>query len=522
MARKVTAIPVSKPAAGKSLLPDLPTLRRVAGYARVSTNEEDQANSYQAQIDYYTGMINSRPDWQLVQIYTDEGISGTSTTRRAGFQQMVADALNGKIDLIVTKSVSRFARNTVDSLTTVRALKDKGVEIFFEKENIWTLDSKGELLITIMSSLAQEESRSISENVTWGHRKRFADGKVMMPFKHLHGFKRGPNGEILIDEEGAKIIRRIYQDYLSGLAIKEIAQGLEADGILTAFGKQKWSASTIRSILSNEKYKDDALLQKAFTVDFLTKKKKRNEGEVPQYYVTGSHEAIIDPEIWELTQARLAAQTPVSHSRPTSYEGLLICTFCGGLCGSKIWHSTSKYRSIRWQCNKKYQIQHPPKIPAVRTERLDEIWWDAYNQLVKKTKAIDFDLLIEVFADETKLADQLEALEAKRAGLEAEATALVDEASRQVVNVDKHRESYARLEFEHAKTIDEINQAKQTQASSVAVARLLKQMRRDGYKQPQTIDYRMVHVLTDRIEITATGEVTVVFKNGYRVQDSVK
>lgn len=263
-------------------------------------------------------------------------------------------------------------------------------------------------------------------------------------------------------------------------------------------------------------------VQKGFTVDFLTKKKKRNEGEVPQYYVTGSHEAIIDPEIWELTQARLAAQTPVSHSRPTSYEGLLVCTFCGSLCGSKIWHSTSKYRSIRWQCNKKYQIQHPPRIPAVRTERLDEIWWNAYNQLVKKTKAIDFDLLIEVFADESKLAEQLELLEVKRARLEAEATALVDEASRQVVDVDKNREAYARLEFEHAKTIDEINQAKQTQASSVAVARLLKQMRRDGYKQPTAIDYRMVHVLTDRIEITATGEVTVIFKNGYRVQDRVK
>ncbi|ORC18842.1 hypothetical protein A7979_02245 [Rothia nasimurium] len=161
MARKVTTIPATRTITGAPVT----TLanRRVAGYARVSTNDEDQANSYQAQIDYYTQYINGRSDWEMVDVYTDEGISGTSTARRQGFQRMIADALTGKIDLIVTKSVSRFARNTVDSLTTVRALKDKGVEVYFEKENIWTLDSKGELLITIMSSLAQEESRSISD-----------------------------------------------------------------------------------------------------------------------------------------------------------------------------------------------------------------------------------------------------------------------------------------------------------------------------------------------------------------------
>ena len=159
-------------------------LRRVAAYARVSTDSEEQLTSYVAQVDYYTNYIRSRADWQLVEVYTDEGISATNTKRREGFNRMVADALDGKIDLIVTKSVSRFARNTVDSLTTVRKLKEAGVEVYFEKENIWTLDSKGELLITIMSSLAQEESRSISENVTWGQRKRFADGKVSFAYSH--------------------------------------------------------------------------------------------------------------------------------------------------------------------------------------------------------------------------------------------------------------------------------------------------------------------------------------------------
>ena len=193
--------------------------RRVAAYARVSTDSDEQFTSYEAQIDYYTQYIKARDDWEFVKVYTDEGITGTSTKHREGFKAMVADALAGKIDLIVTKSVSRFARNTVDSLTTIRQLKEKGIECYFEKENIWTFDGKGELLITIMSSLAQEESRSISENVTWGQRKRMADGKVAIPFKHTLGFKRGPKGEILVDEEQAKTIRDMilidYSDYFS-------------------------------------------------------------------------------------------------------------------------------------------------------------------------------------------------------------------------------------------------------------------------------------------------------------------
>ncbi len=189
--------------------------RRVAGYARVSTDHEDQVTSYEAQVDYYTNYIKGRDDWEFVAIYTDEGISATNTKRREGFKAMVADALAGKIDLIVTKSVSRFARNTVDSLTTVRTLKEKGVEIYFEKENIWTLDAKGELLITIMSSLAQEESRSISENTTWGQRKRFADGKASVAYKRFLGYDRGPERR-LCGQSGAGKDRQADLQVISG------------------------------------------------------------------------------------------------------------------------------------------------------------------------------------------------------------------------------------------------------------------------------------------------------------------
>ena len=251
--------------------------RRTAGYARVSTDHDDQFTSYAAQIDYYTNYIKGRDDWEFVDVYTDEGITGTSTKRREGFKNMIADALDGKIDLIVTKSVSRFARNTVDSLTTIRKLKEKGVEVYFEKENIWTFDSKGELLLTIMSSLAQEESRSISENCTWGQRKRFADGKVTVPFKRFLGYDRGPDGNLVVNPEQAVTIKRIYSMFLQGMTYHGIAKQLTDDGILTPGGKTNWNQSAVKSILTNEKYKGDALLQKSYTTDFLTKKTKVNE-----------------------------------------------------------------------------------------------------------------------------------------------------------------------------------------------------------------------------------------------------
>ena len=228
---------------------------RVAAYARVSTDSDEQFTSYEAQIDYYTQYIQRNPEWTFVKVYTDEGISGTNTKHRAGFNEMIEDALAGKIDLIVTKSVSRFARNTVDSLVTIRKLKEKGVQVYFEKENIYTFDGKGELLLTIMSSLAQEESRSISENVTWGQRKRFADGKVNLPYKNFLGYRKGADGFPEVIPEEAVIVRRIYSRFMAGQTTAMIAKDLTADGILTPARKQRWQSSTVESILKNEKYK---------------------------------------------------------------------------------------------------------------------------------------------------------------------------------------------------------------------------------------------------------------------------
>ena len=225
--------------------------RKVAASARVSTDHEDQLNSYEAQCDYYTTYIQANDEWEFAGVYSDEGISGTSTRRRDGFNRMVEDALAGRIGLILTKSVSRFARNTVDSLTTIRKLKEHGTEVYFEKENIWTFDSKGELLLTIMSSLAQEESRSISLNVTWGQRKRFADGKASAPFSVFLGYDRGEHGEFVVNLEQAEIIKIIYGEFLKGFSFKAIAKKLTAMGIKSPKGKDVWNESTVKSILTN-------------------------------------------------------------------------------------------------------------------------------------------------------------------------------------------------------------------------------------------------------------------------------
>lgn len=358
--------------------------RKVAAYARVSTDSDEQFTSYEAQIDYYTQYIKARDDWEFVQVYTDEGITGTSTKHREGFKQMVADALEGKIDLIVTKSVSRFARNTVDSLTTIRHLKDKGVECFFEKENIWTFDGKGELLITIMSSLAQEESRSISENCTWGQRKRMADGRVSVPFDHFLGYERGENGELVINEEQAKTVRLIYDLFLQGLTPHTIANRLTAMGILTPRRKAKWNQGTVRSILTNEKYKGDALMQKCYTADFLTKKQVPNNGVLPQYYVEGDHEAIIPPETFELVQQEMLRR----NNRDNRYSGVdifasrIVCGECGSYYGAKVWHSNSKYRRIIYRCNHKYHDGKTCSTPNLTEDEIKLSFVAAVNRLI--------------------------------------------------------------------------------------------------------------------------------------------
>lgn len=443
MKKKVTTIPATKTKySSKTSIQT--TKRRVAGYARVSTDSDEQFTSYEAQVDYYTSYISNRADWKFVGIYTDEGISGTNTKHREGFNAMVKDALAGKIDLILTKSVSRFARNTVDSLTTVRELRDSGVEVYFEKENIWTFDSKGELLITIMSSLAQEESRSISENVTWGHRKRFADGKVSIPYSNFLGYDKGLDGNLVINKEQAKIVKKIYRYFLEGNTPYKIAKMLTAEGIPTIQGKKKWSALPVKNILTNEKYKGDALLQKSFTVNFLTKEKKMNEGEIPMYYVEKNHEPIIEPRIWDFVQTLIENRPKYNND---VFSSKIVCGCCGSFFGAKTWHSNSKYKRTIWRCNNKYKNKGAPcKSPHLYEENIKKAFIESVNELIDNKEHILEDLkLLEDIFDTDELNKSLELLVENMKNTKEKIEKLIEKNSKMSSNQVEYAKKYEKL-----------------------------------------------------------------------------
>lgn len=386
-----------------------PIKRKVAAYARVSTDHEEQQSSYEAQVSYYTDYIQSRTDWEFAGIFADEGISGCSIKGRQGFQAMIEEALNGGINLIITKSVSRFARNTVDSLSTIRKLKEHNVECYFEKENIWTFDSKCELMLSILSSISQEESRSISENVTWGHRRRMADGKVSVPFGRFLGYDRGEHGELIVNEQESEIVREIYRLFLSGLTPHGIGKELTSRGIPTPGGKVKWTASTVKSILTNEKYKGDALLQKTFTPDYLTKKTKKNDGQIPQYYVENSHPAIVTSEMYDAVQAEMERRNACK-SRYSGVDILaskLICGECGSFYSPKVWHSTDQYRRTIYQCGHKYK-GCKCSTPNLTAEAIHAVFIRAFNELITNKNEIIRNLResIDLASDMTELESQ--------------------------------------------------------------------------------------------------------------------
>ncbi len=499
--------------------------RRVAGYARVSTDSDEQFTSYEAQVDYYTKFIQSKPEWEFVKVYTDEGISGTNTKRREGFKEMITDALAGNIDLIVTKSVSRFARNTVDSLVTIRKLKENGVECYFEKEAIYTFDGKGELLITIMSSLAQEESRSISENITWGQRKSFSDGKVHLPYKRFLGYEKGPDGRPAVVEEEARIVRLIYRLFLEGKTQAAIGKYLESLGIPSPGGKPTWTKTTITSILTNEKYKGDALLQKKFTVDFLEKKMKPNEGEVPQYYVENSHPAIIEPDEWDHVQYEFARRKALgrTYSGKSSLAAKLVCEDCGGFFGSKVWHSTDKYRRTIWQCNSKFSNEERCGTPTLDTEAVQRMFITAYNQLMQKRSEIvsDCESMRKLLTDFTSLDAEIE-----RQMEETQVVAeLVKGAVKENASTAQSQEAY--LKKYESLTARYETAAKELERLQVERTRLSQQDKamslfiRTLKRQPERMDAwddTIWMVMVEKGIVHKDGNITFIFYNGTEIR----
>ena len=334
--KNMTVIP-PKPQKGNAAAKEEVKRLRVAAYCRVSTDNEKQASSYEAQIQHYEEFIKTNPEWEFVGVYADEGISATNTKKRDQFNAMIEDCKQGKIDMIFTKSISRFARNTLDCLQYIRLLKEINIPVFFEKESINTMDAKGEVLITIMASLAQQESESLSKNTKMGIQYRFQQGKVLVNARNFLGYDKDEEGHLIINPAEAEIIKRIFREYLEGFSCQKIARGLERDGILTSRGNSRWHDSTVRKILENEKYMGDALLQKTYTIDFLNKKRGKNNGVLPQYYIEDDHEAIIPKEIYMKVQEEMARRSSErdkngirrGFSANNPFSQIITCECCG-------------------------------------------------------------------------------------------------------------------------------------------------------------------------------------------------
>ena len=521
---KVTMIPAKLDRATFTPL-DAPVKRKVAGYARVSTDSEEQQTSYAAQVSYYTEYIQKRADWEFVNVYTDQGISATNTKHRSGFNQMIADALDGKIDLIVTKSVSRFARNTVDSLTTVRKLKEKGVEVYFEKEQIYTLDSKGELFITIMSSLAQEESRSISENVTWGQRKRMADGKVTMPYGRFLGYRKGEDGLPEIVPEEAEVVRLIYKSFMEGLSCHRIKKMLDERKIPTPSGGEKWHASTVKSILTNEKYKGSALLQKKFTVDFLTKKQKINEGEVPQYFVEESHPAIIDPEEFELVQAEIERRKGIGkeYSGSSIFSAKIVCSCCGGFFGSKVWHSTSKYRRVIWQCNHKFSGNEKCTTPHLYEDDIKNKFIEVCNHIaVDKDDFIEScKQIMEMLSDTSALDKKIDAQYIYLNGLAVSMQEFIKENAMHPQGEDfyeKKMAEYNAQKDDAEKILHDLQSKREARLSRKELLEgLIRTMNRENIVT-DTFDGKLWLLLVEKATVGTDGKLTFTLRNGMEIE----
>lgn len=381
--------------------------QRVAAYCRVSTNNKEQINSYEAQKVYYTQKIEENPDWELAGIFADKGLSGTSLKKRDNFNKMIAACKRGRIDTILTKSLSRFARNTVDCLETVRMLRARGIGVIFEKENINTLTESNEFLITLFSGFAQAESESLSGNIARGKMMSMQAGNVPFQYKKLLGYREGEDGKPEIDPEEAKTVRRIYRRYLDGCSLSQIQRELEADHVPTARGIQRWSYQVIHNILTNERYIGDALLGKTYVLDCISKEVRKNNGERPQYYVENNHPAIIPREWFQRVKeemTRRASKRKVmqrhgktelgKYSAKYALSELLVCGECGTPYKRCTWARNGKKRIV-WRCVSRLEFgtKYCHSSPTLDEEKLHQAILEALNEFVQADSEVKEDML---------------------------------------------------------------------------------------------------------------------------------
>lgn len=380
---------------------------RVAAYCRVSTDDEEQLTSYEAQKNYYTDKIMTNKEWTMAGIFADEGITGTSARKRPEFLRMIRQCKQGKIDIVLTKSISRFARNTVDCLNYVRALKELGIAVIFEKENMNTLKIDSEILITMLGAFAQSESESISANVRWGIRQAMKEGKATIQYKYLYGYRKGDDSKPEIIPDQAEVVRKIYDLFLSGTPVRGIQEYLNANSVPNINGESKWARSAIDSILTNEKYCGDVLLQKTYIDDCINKKVKKNTGQLPMYLVQNHHEGIISRETFDAAQAELARRSagkspskknaPTGRSRYSSKYALSDRLYCGE-CGTRYqrctWRNRDGSKRIVWRCVSRvdYGSKYCHDSPTLDEEPLHRAILAAINSTIKDKDNIVYNL----------------------------------------------------------------------------------------------------------------------------------
>lgn len=508
---------------------------RVAAYCRVSTDDEEQKTSYEAQIGYYTEKINSNPEWQMAGIFADEGISGTQAQKRPEFLKMIRLCRQRKIDIILTKSLSRFARNTVDSLGYIRELRALGIAVISEKENINTLTAESEMLITIMSCFAQAESESISKNVSWGVRQSFKNGNVPMQYARLLGYRKGHDGNAEIIPEEAEVVKEIYRCYLDGMSMNLIADRLNEKGLTTKGGSSPYRKTVVQRILTNEKYTGDALLQKTYVTDCITKKTRKNNGELPMYLVKNHHEPIISRSDFNRVQeemARRSAKRTIADKLTKTGQGkysakyalseLLICGACGEHYRRVTW-TAKGFKEIKWRCVSR--IQYGKKkchsSPTVDEQALHRAIVSAINEFC------------EVKDDVAKALREsiIEALDQNQNGSVQAAQRRIDELARNMDDLimlatvpetaENAMSDIAKFseEMKMLREFIETEKAKQaaTQRGSDELNTILERL---GQEDFTLIEYDDVAVrqLIDKIAVESKDTITVTFKGSFEVR----
>ena len=525
--RRVRVIPATRQATSRG--PRHDGKRRVAAYCRVSTDSEEQLNSYAAQKAYYTQRIEENPDWELAGIFADKGITGTSMKKRAEFKRMIAACKRGRIDMILTKSLSRFARNTVDCLDTVRVLKANGIGVIFEKENINTLTESSEFLITLFSGFAQAESESQRENVIRGKQFSMREGIVHFQYKKLLGYRRGEDGQPEIVPEEAETVRRIYRRYLEGASEGEIKKELEADNIPSAGGLQGWSHRVVHSILTNEKYMGDALLQKTFVTDCISKRVVKNNGELPMYYIENNHEGIIPRELFQRVQEEMARRTSKrkvmqksgkteqgKYSAKYALSELLVCGECGTPYKRCTWARNGKKRIV-WRCVSRLEFgrKYCHNSPTLDEDKLHSAIVAALNQYGTSRASVIEDALELVGAVQSRGGQDgisLLALQDRLKGLSEEQSVLLDRVLEDMDNSELNAQLKALAE-EKQGVLDQIAAYQQDEEQQALQAS--RQRERDEWLEQQDLKFT---VYDDIITRRFVEKITVVDAETIRVK----